>query len=80
MPTSMRILFIHQNLPGQFRRLIRHLQRMPGYELTGIGDEKAILRERFEAPFRAIPYAAPAGAGENTHHYLKHFEACIRRG
>ncbi|HJV53152.1 MAG TPA: glycosyltransferase family 4 protein [Noviherbaspirillum sp.] len=76
----IRVLFIHQNLPGQFRRLIQHLQRQPGYELTGIGEEKAIARERFAAPFRAIPYAPPAGAGDKTHHYLKHFEACIRRG
>jgi len=76
----IRVLIIHQNLPGQFRRLIRHLQNHPGYELTGIGEEQAVRRENFAAPFRAIAYPAPAGAGEKTHHYLKHFEACIRRG
>lgn len=75
-----RVLFIHQNLPGQFRRLIAHLQRLPGFELTGIGEEQAIRRGGFGAPFRAIGYAAQQGAGEKTHHYLKHFEACIRRG
>ena len=76
----IRVLFIHQNLPGQFRRLIRHLQQTPGYELTGIGEDKAIRREGFAAPFHAVSYAPPAGAGDKTHHYLKHFEACIRRG
>jgi hypothetical protein len=29
MPAMLRILFIHQNLPGQFRRLIRCLQTRP---------------------------------------------------
>lgn len=76
----IRVLFIHQNLPGQFRRLIRYLQSQPGYELTGIGEEQAIRRERFAPPFRAIAYPQPAGHGEKTHHYLKHFEGCIRRG
>lgn len=76
----IRVLFIHQNLPGQFRRLIRHLQDQPGYELTGIGEEGALKRERFGAGFRAIAYPKPEGAGEKTHHYLKYYEACVRRG
>jgi len=76
----LRVLFIHQNLPGQFRRLIQYLQGRPGYELTGIGEEGAIKRERFGPNFRAIAYPKPEGAGQKTHHYLKYFEASIRRG
>lgn len=75
-----RVLFIHQNLPGQFRRLIRHLQDQPGFELAGIGEEGAIKRERFGDRFRAISYPKPEGAGQKTHHYLKYFEGSIRRG
>ena len=76
----IRILIVHQNLPGQFRRLIRHLQDHPDYELTGIGEEAAVRREQFGPRFRTFAYPSPQGAGEKTHHYLKHFEACIRRG
>jgi glycosyltransferase involved in cell wall biosynthesis len=76
----IRVLFIHQNLPGQFRRLIQYLQGQPGYELTGIGEEAAVRREKHGPRFRALAYPEPEGAGEKTHHYLKHFEACIRRG
>jgi len=76
----IRVLFIHQNLPGQFRRLIQYLQGQPGYELTGIGEEAAVRREKQGPHFRALAYPVPEGAGEKTHHYLKHFEACIRRG
>lgn len=76
----LRVLIVHQNLPGQFRRLIQHLLQSPQYEVTGIGEEKAVAREQFRPPFRAIAYPAPEGAGDKTHHYLRHFEACVRRG
>lgn len=76
----IRVLFVHQNLPGQFRRLIHHLQRLPGYEITGIGEEKAVAREKFAPPFRAVAYPAPEGAGDGTHPYLRYYEACVRRG
>jgi glycosyltransferase involved in cell wall biosynthesis len=76
----IRILFVHQNLPGQFRRLIHKLNNRPGYHLTGIGEDRAISSSRIPAPFVSIPYSKPDGAGERTHHYLRHFEACIRRG
>jgi len=76
----LRVLFIHQNLPGQFRRLIRYLQTRPDVELTAIGEEAAIKRENPGPRVRTIAYPKPDGAGEHTHHYLKHFEACVRRG
>jgi len=76
----IRVLFIHQNLPGQFRRLIRDLQSRPDMELTAIGEETAVRRENLGPRLRVIGYPKPEGAGEKTHHYLKHFEACVRRG
>jgi glycosyltransferase involved in cell wall biosynthesis len=76
----IHVLFIHQNLPGQFRRLIRHLQGRPGYALTGIGEEAAVRRENLGPGLRVIAYPKPDGPGDKTHHYLKHFEACVRRG
>ena len=76
----LRVLFIHQNLPGQFRRLIRYLQTRPDVELTAIGEEAAVAREKSGPKLRTIGYPKPEGAGEKTHHYLKYFEACVRRG
>lgn len=76
----LRVLFIHQNLPGQFRRLIRYLQTRPDVELVAIGEEAAVAREKFGPKLRTIGYPKPDGAGEKTHHYLKYFEACVRRG
>jgi glycosyltransferase involved in cell wall biosynthesis len=76
----IRVLFIHQNLPGQFRRLIRYLETRPDYDLVAIGEASAVRRERFSPKLRVIGYPAPGGAGEKTHHYLRHFEGCVRRG
>jgi glycosyltransferase involved in cell wall biosynthesis len=76
----LRVLFIHQNLPGQFRRLIRYLQTRPDVELVAIGEEAAVARENLGPKLRTIGYPKPEGPGEKTHHYLKHFEGCVRRG
>jgi hypothetical protein len=68
----IRVLFIHQNLPGQFRRPIRDLQTRPDFALAAIGEETAVKREQLGPKLRAIGYPKPAGPGEKTHRYLKH--------
>lgn len=69
----MKILFVHQNFPGQYQHLARHLgvdprnrvifitQRDQG-QLTGV--EKCIYK-----PLRQ--------AKEDTHHYLRDLESCV---
>jgi hypothetical protein len=32
----MRILFVHQNFPGQYLRLVQHLKAEGGHELVAI--------------------------------------------
>jgi len=76
----IRVLFIHQNLPGQFRRLMRYLQTRPDYQVVAIGEETAVRREPVGPALRVIGYPRPDGPGEKTHHYLRHFEGCVRRG
>jgi glycosyltransferase involved in cell wall biosynthesis len=64
----IRVLFIHQNLPGQFRRLIRYLQTRPDHELTAIGEEAAVRREFLGK----VPYAVLRSAQQvaSLHVYL----------
>jgi glycosyltransferase involved in cell wall biosynthesis len=38
----LKILFIHQNLPGQFRHLMAHCARAPGVDVIGLGDASRI--------------------------------------
>lgn len=37
----MRVLFIHQNVPGQFRHIAAHLATQSGYEVLAIGRDSA---------------------------------------
>ena len=37
----MRLLVIHQNFPGQFRHLIPHWAKEPGWKVVGIGRDTA---------------------------------------
>jgi hypothetical protein len=37
----MRILLIHQNFPGQFRRIGHNWAQQPGWEVLGLGSAKA---------------------------------------
>lgn len=76
----MRILFIHQNFPGQFKLLAAHLAQQPGFEVVGLGDS-ANLNQRpnaFNHP--VLGYAARPRKKLQGHHYLASFETAIRRG
>lgn len=76
----MKILLIHQNLPGQFRGLIPALARTPGVELLGIREQAPHARAGLADDFPSLLYRRPGGAGKETHHYLKPLEAATRRG
>lgn len=42
----MRLLFIHQNFPGQFRHLAAHYAAAGGHEVLALGEKSNILRQR----------------------------------
>ncbi|MGI4951323.1 MAG: glycosyltransferase [Janthinobacterium lividum] len=72
----MRILFIHQNAPGQFRHLA------PALAADGTNDV-VFLGERTPATsngVRWVRYPAPRPPAPDTHHYLKKMEASVCRG
>jgi hypothetical protein len=52
----IRVLFIRQNLPGQFRRLMRYLQTRPDYQVVAIGEETAVRHEPARPALRVIGY------------------------
>lgn len=77
----MRLLFIHQNFPGQFKHLAPAFASDPGCEVVAIGEEEAIARARGLHPrLRLLAYPKPQGASAQTHHYLRGTEAAVRRG
>ncbi|TLD44347.1 MAG: Phosphatidyl-myo-inositol mannosyltransferase [Accumulibacter sp.] len=77
----MRILFVHQNFPGQYRHLAPALADSPANEVLAIGEEANIRRmQGFHPRVRLLGYPQPQGASPQTHHYLRSSEAAVRRG
>lgn len=72
----MRILFVHQNSPGQFRHLAPYLAQQPGNQVIFLGEG---LRSG-AGNIRWLGYKAPLSAGTQTHPYLRRAEMSVRRG
>jgi glycosyltransferase involved in cell wall biosynthesis len=72
----MNILFVHQNMPGQFRHLAPHLARDPRNRVVFITKQ-----DRVELPHvRRVTYQPVRAAQPSTHHYLRSFENCVLHG
>lgn len=72
----VKVLFVHQNFPGQYRHIAPALAARPGYQVIGLGENAG-------DPLRGVQhirYKKPDPAGEQTHRYIKRFEAAVRRG
>ncbi len=46
----MRLLFVHQNFPGQFRHLAAYYASLPGHEVVAVGEKENVLRQRVQMP------------------------------
>lgn len=78
----MRLLFIHQNLPGQYRYLLSHYGAQPGVDVVGLGEMKR-LRENFRTPIagvRLAGYQTPPAVSAQTPATLHTTEAAVQRG
>src|SRR3990167_10965238 len=72
----MRVLFIHQNFPGQFKHIAQHMAKQPGVEVLAIG--------RDSAPglpgVRLLRYKPHRPANAYTHPYARTFEDAVLHG
>lgn len=46
----MRLLFVHQNFPGQYRHLAPYFAGQPGNEVAAVGEKANVLRQRPAMP------------------------------
>lgn len=72
----MRILFIHQNFPGQFPHIARHVAADPNNEVLAICQKQAPKLKGV----RCLVYQPTRKVSNKTHHYLRGTEAAVLNG
>jgi len=69
----MKVLFVHQNFPGQYLHLARHFGTQPGHQAVFITQ-----RKDHELPgVRKIVYKPRRTITPQVHHYLRESEAAV---
>lgn len=72
----MKILLIHQNFPGQFRRVAPLWAQVPGWDVIGLGRDTAPGMPGV----RWFKYKLHRDVGAQQHHYLKQMENAVLHG
>ena len=72
----MRILFVHQNFPGQFKHLAPALAALPGVEVVAL----CIGQAPTMPGVRVVRYQTGRGSSATIHPWLADFEAKTIRG
>ena len=75
----MKILFVHQNFPGQYKHLAAHFAKNPKHQVVSIGERKDERMVNIKG-MRHLWYDKPKGASATTHLYLQGVESAVRRG
>jgi len=76
----MKILFVHQNFPAQYRWLAAALAQDARWEVVALGDAGNLKRRGKLHGVKTAGYATPVPASQGTHHYVKPLEGAVRRG
>jgi glycosyltransferase involved in cell wall biosynthesis len=72
----MKVLFIHQNFPGQFRHIAAYLSKQPDVQVLAIGREQAPGLPGV----RMLRYKPHRTASPHTHPYARSFEDGVLHG
>lgn len=74
--TRMRVLFVHNNFPAQFQRVVRGLLREPGAEVAAIGSSTA----HEIRGVKLLRYQLPSIDASDTHPFARRFNLECYRG
>ena len=72
----MKFLFVHQNFPGQYLHIVRHLAASGKHDVVFVSEPNA----NHIAGVRKVPYAKPNGPAPETHIAARELDAAVRRG
>jgi glycosyltransferase involved in cell wall biosynthesis len=72
---AVRFLFIHQNFPGQFLHLVRHLVAQKKHEIVFITEPN----QNVINGVKKVPYRKPEPGGEATHWTIRELDLAVRR-
>ena len=75
----MKVLFVHQNFPGQYKHIAAALADDPRNKVLAIGEKPNLGRLRHPR-VTEIGYETPRGSAPATHHYVRNLENGVRRG
>jgi glycosyltransferase involved in cell wall biosynthesis len=75
----LRVLFVHQNFPGQFKHLAPWLVSQ-GHEVVGLGEAENLAGRTAGWSFPVMAYKGRKTENSPVHHYLRSFEGAVRRG
>lgn len=78
----MRLLFIHQNLPGQFRHLLSYYMKRKDVEIFGIGERRWVKENlpNIPAGCRVLVYDLPEVKREKPNPYMLSTSSAVERG
>ena len=71
----MKYLFVHQNFPGQFLHIVRHLSADPANDVVFLSEPNPNHLQGV----RKVPYARPEASGVNTHQSARDLDNAVRR-
>ena len=71
----MKFLFVHQNFPGQFLHIVRHLVAARQHDIVFITENN----ENVINGVRKVPYAKPSPAAAEAHIAARELDGAVRR-